>query len=269
MRELARIAIRQRHLLAELARREVSGRYADQLLGGFWAIINPILLLVIYVVVFTVIFPSRGPSNTGNVSDGVVFLLSGLVPWLATAEVLSRSPSVLSNHAALVKQIVFPVEVLPLKSLALPAFNLLLLLTLVLIYSFLARGGLPPGVVVLLPLALALHGAIAVGLSFGLAACGPFIRDLREVMVFVTAAGLFLAPILYTESHIKMFPWALQAVLYANPFSYLIWCYQDAVYFGSMEHPMSWIVTSIFGAVSAVAGYTMFRKLKPVFGDSL
>jgi lipopolysaccharide transport system permease protein len=263
------IVLRYRHLLIELARRELLNRHADQVLGGLWTLFHPVLLLAVYITVFTVVFPTRGPGGEGGVSHGVIFLTAGIVPWLATAEVLNRSPMVLPNDAALVRQIVFPIEILPIKALAQPAVNLLILLALVIVYAMIVRGGASPGMLVLLPVVVLLHAAVAVGLAFGLSACGPFIRDLREVTVVLSSAGLFLAPILYSQAHFEGFPLPLRAIIYANPFSHLIWCYHDAVVFGALEHPVSWIATAGFAGSALVAGCVVFRKLKPVFGDAL
>jgi lipopolysaccharide transport system permease protein len=259
---------RHRELLYELSRREILDRYANQILGGVWAIAHPLSLMLLYVFLFTVVFPDRSASEAGRPFQSAAFVLSGLIPWMASSEVLNRAPTILQSHGALVKQIAFPVEVLPLKSLAPALFSLAIFLAL-LIVGQLTVGQLTVVGIVLLPAALVLHLATLIGLSFLITAAGPFFRDLREILVVLTSAGLFLSPVLYGPARFETLPAALKFIIFVNPFSHVIWCYQDALYFGTLQHPGSWVLTAVFAAVTLLGGVAVFEKLKPMFGDAL
>jgi lipopolysaccharide transport system permease protein len=172
-------------------------------------------------------------------------------------------------NTSLVKQVAFPVEVLPIKG-ALAAFATQLVATAVLILYVAA---VDPGgfslMLLLLPLLFALQVTAMIGVAYLLAAVAVFFRDLRELVQLFTTAGLFLAPILYLPQWVEQAWSPLVWVLWLNPFSHLVCCYQDAIYFGRFEHPWSWlIVTLLSGAVFAL-GFRLFRRLKPMFGDLL
>ncbi len=91
----------------------------------------------------------------------------------------------------------------------------------------------------------------------------------QDDVQFFTTAGLFIAPILYLPGMIeKVWP-PLKFVLMLNPFSHLVWCYQDLLYYGRFEHPVSWAVTIMLSVTIFCLGCRVFRKLKPMFGEML
>src|SRR6516164_7357909 len=102
-------------LIYELSRRDVADRYVGRFLGIVWAVINPALQLSLYVCLFTFVFRSRIDDGSTTNLKSVVYVFAGLTSWFFTVEVLSRSVDLLRVNAPLLKQIIFPVEVLPLK----------------------------------------------------------------------------------------------------------------------------------------------------------
>src|SRR5690349_2469446 len=100
---------RHRTLTYEMARREIKDRYAGQLLGSIWAFGHPILMVGLYLVIFKYVFRLSATSVEGS-ADYIVYLLSGMIPWLAIQDSLNKSTSVLVSNSRLVKQIVFPIE---------------------------------------------------------------------------------------------------------------------------------------------------------------
>ena len=101
----------RRELVSELVRRELKDRHAGQLLGVIWAFGHPLILMLVYTLLFAYVFPARTASE-GKVRDFSACVFAGIVPWLAFQDLLSRAPSILVGHANLVKQIVFPTEAL-------------------------------------------------------------------------------------------------------------------------------------------------------------
>jgi len=103
-------------LIWELAKRDVRDRYASNTLGMLWLLIQPVVTIIIYLSVFSIIFKMRIPESANTEGSYPLYFLSGFVCWMALSEAMSRAPSLISNNAALVKQIVFPTQVLPTKS---------------------------------------------------------------------------------------------------------------------------------------------------------
>ena len=103
-------------------------------------------------------------------------------------------------------------------------------------------------------------------MTYILAAVGTYIRDTKDfVQVFITL-GLWFVPILYLPAAI---PAAVRPILNLNPFAHMVWCYQDALYFGRFDHPVSWIVFPLLCMVVFLYGYRLFRKIKVMFGNVL
>src|SRR5436190_19066160 len=112
--DAAGLAIRHRGLVVAMTQRELTDRYTGQLLGAAWAIISPLLTMLIYVLVFSFIFRGR-LGEVENPAAFTAYALAGLAPWVAFGEGVSRTVGAVSGNANLVKQIVFPLEVLPLQ----------------------------------------------------------------------------------------------------------------------------------------------------------
>lgn len=264
---------RHRVLLWELTRRETGERFAGSVLGSFWVIAYPVFLMALYVTIFGWIFPARMQGTGVEAGGYTVYILSGLIVWLNCAEVLNRAPGAIRGSAALVKQIVFPTEILPVRT-TLAAFPTQLILTALLLV-YMAAASVWHGAsafhatLLLVPVIWLSELMILSGLCAGISALCVAARDLRELVTFFTTAGLFLAPVLYPPALIDSLPWPLLAVLWLNPFSHLVWCAQDAFAFGSILHPWSWVIMIALAPTTWWLGHALFAKLSPLFGDRL
>ena len=265
MTVIAITLVRYKHLIWELAKRDVRDRYAGQFLGAIWSVVNPIFLMGLYVFIFAVVFPARFEDVIEFPRSYTVFILSGLIPWLTFQEVLNRSVSVITSNGSLVKQIVFPIEVLPIKTVIGTFTSQLVSTAILAAYTIVYDDGLTAWWLAL-PILWLLQFMAMLGASYLLAAVGTYVRDLKDIVQLFTTANLFLVPILYTVDRV---PEALRLVFYLNPFSYLIWCYQDVTYFGRIEHPMAWIVLVALSVGGCVLGISTFERLKHWFGDVL
>jgi lipopolysaccharide transport system permease protein len=255
-------------LIAEMTRRELRDRYAGQVLGAAWAIGHPLFLMGLYVFLFAYVFPGRIADLGGSSRGLVTYVLAGLVPWLAFSESMTRGTEAIIVEGRLVKQVVFPVEVLPIK-IAVVAFVSQLVTTPVLfVVILIADNGIPTTAFLLLPL-MALQLMAMIGVNFALSALTVYFRDIRELVRVFTTAGLFLAPILYRPEWIDQVFAPFGFFLQLNPFSHLVWCYQDALFFGRIMHPTSWLIVSGLSIVILLIGFRLFRRLKPLFGDML
>ena len=193
------------------------------------------------------------------------FLMVGLVPWLAFQEALSRAPTVILESRSLVKQIVFPIDIIPLK---------LVLSTLVVLGVGLAfplglmlfDGTARPLFWLLLPIPVLCHLALAIGLTYALAAVGVFLRDTRNIVQLFLMVGLFLHPTPVLAP--GMVPAKLEFVFYLSPLQLQ---YMDISRCGSWSSNTSIVLDySTCNRVSALTlGYRLFRSLSHMFGDAL
>jgi len=259
---------RHRSLLWELLKREIGERYAGSALGWLWVFAHQVFLVALYAIVFAYIFPSRIDVSSSMPRDYVTYILAGLVPWLAVSETLARSPGVFTGNANLVKQVVFPIDLLPVRTTLAAMTNQLVALALLLGWM-LVRGGTLPATVLLLPVLLMLQLVLLAGLSLLIGSLSVYLRDTKEFVQLFTAAGLFLVPVLYLPEWLDRVWPGIRAALYVNPFSYLVWCWQDCLYFGRIEHPAAWIVLLIVSLVSFSFGRLVFERLRVGFGEHL
>lgn len=263
--ELVALAIRHRELTWAMTKRDVSDRYAGQLLGSVWAIGHPLVLMAVYVFVFSYVLRVKIGGTLELPLDYTVYILSGLIPWLAFLESMTKATAVITSNASLVKQVVFPIEVLPVKSviasLIPPAIA-----TLVLGGYVLVTHGSLPWTYALLPGLFALQVIAMIGVAYLLSSVAVYVRDLKDVVQVFGLVGLYIIPVFYLPSWA---PKVFAPFLYANPFSYMIWCYQDALYFGRFEHPLAWLVFPATAAIGFFGGYAVFRRLRTRFGNLL
>ena len=257
--------LRNRQLVLAMARRDLSNRYAGQVLGIFWSIGHPLFQMAVLMFVFGVVYRQKIGGTYEFPRDYTVYILSGLSAWLSLSPVLSTScVSVLSN-ANLIKQFTFDARVLPIKEIVICALVWLVSVVTLIIYAIAAGGGVP-WTYALLPVLAAIYFATSMGCAWGLAALSVFLRDMKDVIALVNTVMIYLLPVVYLP---KWVPQLFQPLIFANPFSYLIWTYQDVFYYGRIEHPAAWVVAPLFGTFLFTSGYRLFRRLQPVFGSSL
>jgi len=264
-REWVGLLLRHRELTWEMTRREVTDRYTRQLFGPAWAVLHPILLIGIYLFLFGLVFQVRLGGTRETPLDYTSYLLAGLIPWLAVQEVLVKSGTALSSNANLVKQVVFPIELLPVKTVLASMLTFGISLAILVLYV-LAKYHALHWTYALLPLLIAGQVVWTLGLAYLLSAVGAFVRDTKDVVQVLSIVIAYLMPIFYLPSFV---PPQFRPILYVNPFSYLIWCYQDALYFGRFEHPWAWVATPLLALGTFALGYRFFGKMKLMFGSVL
>jgi lipopolysaccharide transport system permease protein len=258
-----RLLIARRELVTELIQRELRDRHEGQILGVLWAYGHPLLLMLLYTVLFAYVFPSRYGAG-GGLQDYSGNVLAGIVSWLVFQASLMRSPTIFVGYASLVKQIVFPIEILPVVATIATFMAYVAGLVVAIIYSF-WHGNLN-WLVLTLPLLLASQVVGMIGVAFLLATGGVVVRDLREIVALFCTVNLFAMPVLYNPSTV---PAWLEKIFLLNPFSYMVWCWQDILYYGHIEHPVAWIVFPLGSGLVFLMGWSAFGRVKYFFGDAL
>lgn len=261
--DLSRIIARFRELIIEMVRRDLVERHSGSFLGGFWAIGQPLVVMVVYSFVFSYIYDIRLSGAFAGV-DYLSFMLSGLVPWLGFQEALARAPHCILDSKNLVKQIVFPIEILPLKIVF--SSTVVLAIGLVFPMGILIVRGDASLMWLLLPLPILSHLTLLAGLAFFLSAVTVFVRDVRNIIQLLLMIGLFVHPILYTPG---MLPSFVEKLMTVSPLSHVIWVYRDVLVFGRITEAWSWLIAPVSGLVVLILGFRSFQSLRHAFGDAL
>ena len=244
--------------------RDLRGRYVSSSLGLWWAVIQPLALLTLYTLVFSVIMkvPLSGRPGTGEFA---LYLFCGLLPWLAFADAVTRSASVIVEQTPLIKKVAFPSEILPvhlvLSAIVVEFVGLAVFLVVITV------SGRPPGWSLLaLPGVVLLQFLFTSGVAWLLASVAVFLRDARQVVGLALTLWMFLTPIMYPMSYVPeryRWVWAL------NPMTVVIDAYRAAVLGERIPSIASLAVFATAALVLFVFGHWVFSRAKPAFADML
>lgn len=253
----------RRFLIAEMAKRDIAQNQIGSFLGFFWTFINPIVLICILWLVFSVGF--KTPTASG--APFVVWLTTGLIIWNAFAETVNGATAVVRSNPHLVKKVLFPLSILPVVKLV-AALMVHMVFILILIALILAHG-LPSSIYWLQSIYyLAAMMAFVLGLSWITSALFVFIRDVGQIINVLLQFGFWSTPIFW---NLDMMPAGVRVWLKLNPMYYLVQGYRDSFlqFVPFWHHPALtlyfWCVTS----VTFVFGAIVFQRLKPSFADVL
>ncbi|REG61252.1 lipopolysaccharide transport system permease protein [Paraburkholderia sp. BL6669N2] len=257
--------VKNRRLMFDLARRDAVGRYKGSMLGIFWSLLTPLLMLSVYTFVFSGVFKSRwGNSATpGSHAQFAIVLFAGMIMFNVFSECVNRAPGMVLANTNFVKKIVFPLEILPCVYLLSALFHACVSIAILLVAELLIQGSIPV-TALLLPLVLVPLCLLILGVSWALSATGVFLRDIGQTIgIFVTAL-MFLSPIFFPVSSL---PPRFQQFVYWNPLTFPIEQSRNVLIWGK---PIDWTIWIVYLAVSALAawiGFVWFQKTRKGFAD--
>lgn len=249
---------RYRELLIFLTRRDISVRYKQTVLGAAWAVLQPVLLMIVFTAVFGTL--ARVPS------DGLpypLFAFAGLLPWQLFAFALTESSNSLVANQRLITKVYFPRLVIPLASI-LPAvvdFGIAFLVLVVLMMWF---GVVPTAAVIALPIFVGLALMTALGVGIWLSALNVEYRDVRYTLPFLTQLWLFATPIVYPASLLPE-PW--RTLLGLNPMAGVVEGFRWALLGTPAPSAPLLLVSSGVALVLLLTGALYFRRLERGFAD--
>ncbi|MEA2621187.1 MAG: lipopolysaccharide transport system permease protein [Chloroflexota bacterium] len=249
---------RLRAICVVLARRNLKVRYRQTLVGGAWAVLQPILLMGVFTIFFGLL--ARTPS--GGLPYPVFFYL-GLLPWQMVSKILAEGSASVVANAALVTRVYFPRVYFPtsvaLASLVDLAFGFGALAVLLVIF------GIVPGwPVVFLPLFVAVAWASGLGVAYWLSALNVAYRDVAQLLPFLAQLWMFASPVIYSSSIV---PEPYRALYHLNPIALSVEGFRWAVGGAAPPPPEAWILGPFMAALLLVSGYLFFRKRERTFSD--
>ena len=233
-----------REMIFSLVRRDLKGRYKGSALGFFWTFLNPLLQLVVYTFVFSVIMKS-------DVEYYYLHLFVALVPWLFFSMSVSEGCSCIRSQQDMVKKIYFPREVLPIAYVTSQFINMLLSFVVVLLY---------------LPIIAIVEYLLCLGSALLVSAITVYVRDMEYLLKIVTMALQFLTPVMYS---IDIVPERYMAIYVLNPMTPIIVAYRDILYYGKIPRLTTLLHAVLMGVVLLVIGFLVFGKLKRRFAEEL
>jgi lipopolysaccharide transport system permease protein len=263
-RSLVRSLWFHRDLILQMTRRDVIGRYRGSVMGLLWSLANPILLLGMYTLVFSVVFKARwGTAEPESRGQFAILLFVGMIVHGLFAETLTRAPTLILSNVSYVKKIVFPLEILPVVAMGVSLFHAAISL-LVLAAAMLLTNGFLPWQAVFLPLVLLPLMVLALGLAWVLASLGVFLRDVAQPIGLAMTILLFASPVFYP---ISALPPAIQPWLMLNPLTFIIEQARAVLIEGRLPDIVGLLAYAIVAALAAWAGYGWFQKTRKGFAN--
>lgn len=252
-----------RWLIAELAKREVLGRYRGATFGMLWSLVGPIMMLAIYTLAFGYILKSRWPGASGSTQDFVLILFCGLIVHGFFAECLTQSPRLIVANPNYVKKVVFPVDALIWSMTLAAAFHFAMNL-LVLIAMKLALHGELPWTTVLLPLVFLPLYLLSVATGLLVSAVGVYVRDIGQLAGVLATAMLFLSSAIVP---VQSVPGPYRWVFEWNPLTAIIDQARQVVIWGSVP---DWALLgglTLSYTLLLILASAAFHKMRRGFSD--
>lgn len=254
-----------RNLIYNLIRREVIGRYRGSVMGLLWSFFNPVLMLIIYTFVFSVVFKARWAGGTESRTEFALVLFAGLMFFNLFAECLNRAPSLVLGNVNYVKKVVFPLEILPVVAMGSAVFHLLISLFVWLVF-YLIFFGIPQATITLLPVVLIPFFLMILGLSWFLASLGVYLRDVSQIIGVMTTALMFLSPIFYP---IAALPAEYHLFIQISPLTFIVEQARDVMIWGKGLNWDVWTIYMLLAVILAWLGFAWFQKTRKGFADVL
>ncbi|HXY84590.1 MAG TPA: ABC transporter permease [Gaiellaceae bacterium] len=250
--------VRYRELFANLLRRDVQAKYRGSLLGVAWTLANPVLLMAVYLLVFSVLWTTP----FGSQGHYALFLLVGLSAWLFFAtSVQSASRSMLDN-ANLIRKTRFPRQLVPLSIVATQLISFAVMLVVLIVLN----GALLPRVRgtewVAIPVALGVV-ALTAGLALAIAALDVLFRDIEFLVAALLLPLFFLTPVLYPldSPKISQHQTLVEVIHWGNPLAPAIEALRDPLFYGQLPRAADAIYVAVAAVVSLALGAFVFNRV--------
>lgn len=245
-------------LYRNLVRREVRQRYKGSALGLGWTLLNPLIMVAAYWLVFKFLFGSTIPHYA-------LFMFVGLMVWTLFYGGITVASSSLVANASLVTKVSFPRQIIPLASMTANSVIAGAMLAIALpLCLILGDGSLLP--LVLLPVFLALTAVLTVGFGLLLGALNVYFRDVEHILTALSVPWFFLTPIFYTYDTLpesaQAHQWLVNVLHYGNPISPFVIATQDVLFFGTWPSLADSLYCVVASGVMLVVGVRAFHRLE-------
>jgi homopolymeric O-antigen transport system permease protein len=248
-----------RYLFSQLVRRELRRKYKGSSLGVLWYLINPLVLLGAYTLMFGAVFKIQSHP------DFPIFLMVGLVVWTFFQQSLVAAAESLIDQGALVRKARFPREAIPASSVAVQLVTFGALLVLLAPVAIAIRGTLQPALL-LLPVLVALLFCFVLGCALIVSVLHAYFRDVAPILTAALLPWFFLTPIFYTPdsglSFVKSHPFVGTLLDWVNPVAPFIDAMRSVLYAGHAPDSGRLVYVVCAAAIALVAGRVVFRHME-------
>lgn len=258
-----------RVLIQNLVSRELKARYRGTVLGFLWSFFNPLLLMVVYTLVFGFIIRPRDPAFEGSPFLYALFLFCGVLPWTWFSSSSLESANVLMVQGNMIKKILFPVEILPIVVVTSNFVHFVFGLPILFIFALIMLKKFTV-YILFLPLVVLVQFVFSLGFAFLVSSLTVHFRDIKDILANLLTFWFFASPIIYpmTFETIEKHIW-LRIMLNLNPMTHIMQGYQNCVFFGEMIRWKRLGVTLLVSLILLFIGYYIFDRLRDSFPEEV
>lgn len=247
-----------REMIFMLVRKDLRGRYKRSTLGFAWTFINPLLQLLVYTAVFSVVMRA-------GIEKYYLFLFVALIPWLAMSSSVNNGATSITSQANLVTKIHFPRQVLPITAVTTSFVNMALCMLVVLAVCALSVGLNLRVLWYLIP-TFFIEYILALGIAFLVSSLTVYLRDLEHILTIFTMAWQFLSPVMYSAD---MVPEKFRTIFMLNPMSPILVAFRDVLYYRTAPKFGTMLGSLAAGVFFLLLGWFVFKKLERRFAEEL
>lgn len=252
--------VRYRSLVANLVAKDLKVRYKSSILGFFWSLLNPLLMMLVFTFVFTQLLGETTP-------DFPVFVLIGLLAWNWTATSVSAGTTALIDNAALINKVYFPRMLLPISVVASNMANYVLAIPVLFVFMAIYRMDFTPWLLYL-PVIVLVQATFLTGLVLILSAIHIYFRDTTVLVGVGLTAWFFLTPIFYRVEDV-VDPVLVSWMYWLNPMASIVAELHTILYYGGVPDPLFMARTFMTSFVMLVLGFLLFSRVSRHLGEHL
>ncbi len=249
--------LRYRYLFEQMVRRELRQKYKGSALGVLWYLINPLVLMGAYALVFSVLL------RVADIPDYPLFLLVGLIVWVFFAQALLAAAPSLVQNAALVRKVRFPREAIPASVATVQMVTFLVMLAVATPVALAVRGTLEPELLLLVPV-VALLFCFVLGLSLAVSVLHAHYRDVEPVLAAALLPWFFVTPIFLRVEELPGVAdrdWLANLLQWANPIAPFVDAVRQVLYAGTAPGLGHLAYIAVAGVLALGGGILLFRRM--------
>ncbi len=247
-----------RELLKTSVKKEVRSKYKNSFLGVVWSFLNPLLQIVVYAIIFSLILKNKQENYA-------IFLCCGIIPWTFFSITINKSAFTMIENGNIIKKVYFPREIIPISVVTAETINFLI--STLIILGFVIVGGIGLSkYIIFYPIILIAQYLVILSISFIVSSICVYFRDLQHFIGIILQLLFYAAPIVYSQDSI---PIEFQWILKYNPMTYIINAYRDIFYYQRSVKFMPLIILVIIGILACVVSYKIFDKFQKGFAEQL
>jgi ABC-2 type transport system permease protein len=257
-----------RELLWNMTVKELRVKYKRSVLGFLWSFMNPIIMLAVFSLVFSILVKN-------NMKWFVVYLMSGLLPWIFFTNSLMQSVGTIVTNAGLVKKVYFPREILPIAAVGANIFHFAMQMVVMFVFLIALRWHFSPWLAAF-PLVLLMQVMFTLGLALFISAANVYLRDVQYFVEVATMAWFWITPIVYTMNLVVPKLGDYLPIYLLNPMTNIVLCYQYIIYNPRYYGPQAayiskWgvIGTGVVSIFLLAFGYYFFYKTERGFAEQI